>query len=330
MRPATPARCVSRAAVLKCFSRTLFPFTVGAVILLCSGCTALRISHTAPGSTVAASVPGIPFFPKRARCRQEVVWFEPIYNLALAALVPQKDGSLQAHPRGTVLLSRTGFQSEEVTALLKLLNERPTDEGTVQRAWGKVVALADPHVLSRDFASLTPADRLLVGRSVAPAVYVDYADQYYVNAKVPLAGSANVDAKVASDGSLSEVSGQAENKTLETILSALPTSSVITGELGLGAGKSIAGAGEIEVFQVTISVSGYLHTLARQVGFPTNSAPCPVANDIALADATEYKREDIAATAGTAPPKKDVDNSGKPSAPKDQNAKDSTEHQQKP
>ena len=85
-----------------------------------------------------------------------------------------------------MLLSRTRFQSDDVTALVKLLNERPSDEGTVQRAWAKVVALSDPHILSRDFASLTAADRLLVGRSAvqkalaldshyAPALFNDAA-----------------------------------------------------------------------------------------------------------------------------------------------------------
>jgi hypothetical protein len=250
------------------------------------------------GSTAEpAPVPGVPFYTKRARCRQEVVWFEPIYTLTLAALLPDKDGALQTHPRGTVILSRASFESKEVVDFMKLLNNRPTDEGTVLRDWQKVVTRADSHALSRDFASLGTSDRILAGRSAASAIYVDYGDQYYVNAKIPLAGSANLDVKVADDGSLSEVSGQVETKTLETILSTLPVSNVITGGLGLSGGKSIAGAGEVEAFQLTVSISGYRHTLARLVDYPSTSAPCPVAADIGLADAIEYKREDMAAVA---------------------------------
>jgi len=272
----------------------LTSITVVALLLLVSGCTVLKISHTPAGATKPTPVPGVPFFAKKARCRQEVSWFEPIYTLTLVAVLPDKDGALQNHPRGAVVLSRSSFESPEITLFMKLLNNKPTDEGTVQQAWQKVVARADPHVLSRDFGSLSAADRILVGRAVAPVVYVDYSDQYYVNAKVPLAGSASVDAKVAEDGSLSELSGQTENKTLETILSALPISSVITGGLGLG-GKSIASAGEVEALQLTVSISGYKHTLARLVDYPTTSKPCPVASDIPFAEATEYKREDISA-----------------------------------
>jgi hypothetical protein len=270
------------------------------LVLSCSiGCgVALRVNHRAAGTTATpTSVPGIPFYPKRARCRQEVVWFEPIYTLTLAALLPDKDGKLQSHPRGAVVLSLSSFESQEVVDFTKILNNRPTDEGTVLSYWQKVVARSDSHVLARDFSSLAASDRILAGRSAAPAVYVDYADQYYVNAKLPVAGSANVDAKVAADGSLSEASGQVQTQTLQTILNALPISSVITGGLGLG-GKSIAPAGEVEAFQLTISISGYRHSLARFVDYPSTSVPCPIATDITLAEATEYKREDMNTSAG--------------------------------
>jgi len=276
----------------------LIATAVSLLLLSSIGCgTALRINHRAVGTTVTpVSVPGVPFYTVRGRCRQEVIWFEPIYTLTLAALLPDKDGASQTHPRGVVILSRSSFESQEVVDFMKVLNNRPTDEGTVLRDWQKVVARVDSHVLSRDFGSLGATDRILAGRSVAPAVYVDYAEQYYVNVKIPLAGSANVDAKVAPDGSLSEASGQVQTQTLQTILNALPISSVITGGLGL-AGKSIAAAGEVEAFQLTIAISGYRHTLARFVDYPSTSTPCPVPTDIALSEATEYKREDISATA---------------------------------
>lgn len=263
-----------------------------------SGCgTALRVSHRATGTTAnPISVPGVPFYIKKARCRQEIVWFEPIYTLTLSASLPDKDGTLQNHPRGSVVLSLKNFKSPEVNDFMKLLNNSPTDEGTVLREWRKVVARADSQVLARDFASLKADERILAGRSAAPAPYVDYSEQYYVNAKLPIAGSANVDAKVADDGSLSEASAQVETKTLETVLSALPIGNVITGALGMG-GKALAATGEVESFQLTISVSGYLHTLSRFADYPKTDLTCPVAEDISLAEAMEYKREDISAAA---------------------------------
>jgi hypothetical protein len=277
------------------------------LVVSLSGCSAMRVSHQPATSTVSTgSVPGVPFYPKKARCRQEIVWFEPIYTLTLAALIPDKDGTLQSHPRGAVVLSRSKFMDPEVSNFIKLLNNPQVDVDTVTRNWAKVVALSDSGVLGRDFSSLTSTDRILAHRASAPSVYVDYADQYYVNAKVPLSGTAQLDAKVADDGSLSEASAQVENKTLDTILGALPISSVITGGLGL-AGKGLKTPENAETFQLTVAVTGYIHTLAKFVDFPKDSKVCPVATEIAFADADEYKREEMTAPSDSADSAKSKD-----------------------
>jgi hypothetical protein len=283
---------IRRAVVAVHYSS--LPILVLCVDLGCSGCgPVLRVQRTPVVATAPpTSVAGVPFYTKRARCRQEIVWLQPIYTLTLTALIPDKNGTLQSHPRGAVILSRSAFVSSSLTDLIKLLNNRPTDEGTVQRSWQTVVALASANTVSADFASLDPKDRILVGRSAAPVVYVDYANQYFINAKSPLAGTANLDAKLAPDGSLTEASGQRTDNTLQTVSSALPISTIITGELGLG-GKSLAPSGSVEAFQLTISATGFRHTLARQVDYPTDQTPCPLAADIGLNDATEYKREDV-------------------------------------
>jgi hypothetical protein len=325
----TPPSLVSNATPSQLTARPIFVASAFIAVLFCGGCTALRVNHRPAGSNdKATSVPGVPFYPKKARCRQEVVWFEPIYTLTLAALLPDKDGALQSHPRGAVVLSRTTFQSHEVNDFVKLLNNRPSDENTVVTGWKKVVALADSSVLARDISAVPTGDRILAGRSSAPLVYVDYSDQYYINAKVPLAGSANVDVKVADDGSLSEASGQVQNNTLQTILSALPISSAITGGLGLPGGKAISNVGEVDAFQLTVAISGYRHTLARLVDFPNTPMPCPVVDDIPLASASEYKREDI--TAAPDPNKTDKTGNKNPKASKDTSAQDGQSKKDKP
>lgn len=278
--------------LLPVFPSRLVCLWSSALLISLSGCSAMKVTHQPVTATKdTGPVPGVPFFPKKARCKQQIVWFEPIYTLTLASLVPDKDGALQSHPRGAVVLSRTKFLDAEVGAFVKLLNNPAVDMDTVVRGWAKVVALSDSSVLGREFSSLASSDLILVGRSAAPAVYVDYSDQYYVNAKIPLAGSAQVDAKVAEDGSLSEASAQVETKTLETILGALPISSIITGGLGL-AGKGPLPAEKAETFQLTMSVTGYVHTLAKFDDFHKKSA-CPVANEIAIGSADEYKREEM-------------------------------------
>jgi hypothetical protein len=272
----------------------LGPSILVAVVLVgaTAGCTALRITHSPAGSAAKTTpIEGVPFYPKKGACQQQVVWLEPIYNLSLATLVQDKNNALQSHPRGAVALSRTAFQKDEVRELVKLLNEGKPDED-VLKAWAAVVANSNTDVLSRDFSSLDPSDRILVGRLSKPTTFVDYSDQYYANARVPLAGSASVNPKVAADGSLTEISAQVQDNTLQTILGALPISTVLTGALGLP-GKGIVPTVP-QTFQLTITITGYQHTLGRTVPYAN---PCPLPEDLNLANATEYKRDDVSAAA---------------------------------
>jgi hypothetical protein len=62
---------------------------------------------------------------------------------------------------------------------------------------------------------------------------VDYSVRYSINEKKPLAGSANADFKLGSDGTLNEASGQTQDNTLSTIVSALPISTLITSAAGI-------------------------------------------------------------------------------------------------
>src|SRR5258708_2931360 len=126
-----------------------------AAILASTGCgTALRVSHRPVGSSIdSKSVPGVPFYIKRARCRQEVVWFEPLYTLTLTAMIPDKDGTLQSRPRGTMVLPRSSFNKDEVKTLLKSVSNGG-EEVTVLANWKKVVPLVDPEILTRGFSSL--------------------------------------------------------------------------------------------------------------------------------------------------------------------------------
>jgi hypothetical protein len=299
-------------------------------ILTFTGCgSALRISHRSTGTNASTtSVPGVPFYVKRARCRQEVVWLEPIYTLTLTAMIPGKDGTLQSRPSGSMVLPRSSFVRDEVKDLIKTVTNGG-DETTVLANWRKVTPLISSNVQTRGFSSLTAEDIILLGSSAAPVVFVDYTDQYYVNAKLPWAGSANVDAKVAEDGSLTEASGQVETKTIETLLS--PVNTAITG--ALGSGKDLE-PGKVAVFTLTVALSGYRHTLARLVDYPSSTSSkaangvvtigtpaCPVVQAIPFGEASEYKREDLSQPPSdvtpadkktdTQDPKKGVDDNGK-------------------
>ena len=185
------------------------------------------------GAATRANVDGVPFFVKKAKCREEVVWLEPIYNLSLSANATDKNGKLQPQPPGSLALSRSIFISQQVTNLIKLINEGTATLDTVQRYWTQVAAQLSAATLARQANDLPfqsdNRDLILIRRSSSAVPYVDYSDQFFLNARVPISGNANVATKLAADGTLTEGSAQIQNNTLQTILSAIPISSLFGG-----------------------------------------------------------------------------------------------------
>lgn len=294
-------QCLEEDASLQRASSRVARYLAVLCTLTCSSCTSLRVTHVAASTPTAprAKTDGVPFFTKKAKCQQTVAWLQPVYTIAISAVYLDKNGLPQPTPYGAVSLSRSNFLQSDVAALVQLVTTGNTQTSVVQNRWQTVVALAShsPAPSTIPFGSLGPEDRILAGKSSDPFPYVDYSEQYYLNAKVPWSGSANIDAKLATDGTLTEASGQVQNSTLQTILSSLPVSSLITGGLGIGGTKDISTtAGSIQGFQLTITTGGYLHTLSQLIDF---RAPCPSVADITLAEASTYKREDLSAPLAT-------------------------------
>src|SRR5262249_27860377 len=85
----------------------------------------------------------------------------------------------------------------------------------------------DPFKVAED--TLTASnDAFLASNTSAVDTFVDYSRTYYYNSPRPWVGSSQVDAKLASDGTLTEGSAQNQTQTLSTLVSALPVSSVLT------------------------------------------------------------------------------------------------------
>src|SRR5271156_4980628 len=67
----------------------------GSTILLCvllSGClSTVRIKkETDPSQHTVGDVPGIPFYVKTAKCKQETIWLEPVYTMTLKKTITYK------------------------------------------------------------------------------------------------------------------------------------------------------------------------------------------------------------------------------------------------
>jgi hypothetical protein len=68
----------------------------------------------------------------------------------------------------------------------------------------------------------------MLANSISLTAEVDYGTIYAINEKRHFSGSSQADFKLAADGTLNEASGQVQDNTFATIVSALPVSSLIT------------------------------------------------------------------------------------------------------
>jgi hypothetical protein len=108
---------------------------------------------------------------------------------------------------------------------------------------------------------------------------VDYEHHYTLNAKTPLAGSVKTDYKLNSDGTLTEVTGEVQNDTFSTILSALPISDLIKSAAGIAPKAAAVGVAAVRpkvvyAFELTIEPRFIKKTYSSYVDFDFG---CPVA-----------------------------------------------------
>jgi hypothetical protein len=86
-------------------------------------------------------------------------------------------------------------------------------------------------------------DRILLENTSSLTSVVDHSTRYSINQSRPFSGSSNGDFKLGADGTLNEASGQVQDNTFSTILSALPVFTLITSATGT-ATKSGAASNE--------------------------------------------------------------------------------------
>ncbi|MBV9301832.1 MAG: hypothetical protein JOY62_16555 [Acidobacteriaceae bacterium] len=279
----------------------------------CIGCQTLRVRRTivpvtpsavqnagtGPQTAAKASeerqlektegVPGLPFYVKKAACLHSTVWLEPVYTLTLELVSTPLDDPSKAR---STLLGSTVLSLKQLGAaqdLFHSVNEPSEDLDKILSVW-KCIA-------TQDGTPYTPIgfpeqkNRILISNTAEPQVYVDYSQHYYLNAHQPLAGSAKVDSKLASDGTLTEASAEVENKTLETLVSGVKE---LTGTaVGVGAKRFIE-AGREQHVKLTILAGGFKHTFS-QLAVPS-SFPCQASSE--MTSAQSYSRTEITTGGG--------------------------------
>jgi len=216
---------------------------------------------------------GIPFYSIAGACVQETVYATPYYLVTLKI-----SGSSGALLSDTTKLSTAGRNSPDMRGLISELSKPQPDSGTIQTAWANLKERwsLDPTLQAND-PNVQPVQFLLRNSSKAIST-VDYGHEYSINQQKPFAGSASSDYKLSSDGTLSEAQGQVEDKTLETVVGALPLSDLIKSAAGIASKTGTAGATELEPVHFSLEqeervrTTTYTLTSAYSANCPTGAA----------------------------------------------------------
>ena len=144
----------------------------------------------------------------------------------------------------TQVLSLSNFQKPEVHSLQTAVNSynaagSAAAEGAqnIDALWNAIFAWEYYLPLTRkEDALVDSTDAVLVANKSTLERVVDYTRTYYYNTPRPWVGSSQLEVDLDADQTLTKGTAQVQSQTLSTILSALPTSSVLTSVANAGLG----------------------------------------------------------------------------------------------
>lgn len=267
----------------------------------------LEACKTAKGQP--CDLPGVPFYVVGYRCQHTTVWLQPVYIVTFSAT--SSDG--KPIPALTRFLGRREFEDENVQSSLSAIKNAstaPVPEDQYQTLLKGFRSIQGFNPVSFDpMKILTTGSReenevLLVSNTVVPERYIDARTVYFYNVNKPFVGPANAEIDLSNEGILSKVSGQSEDKTLPTILSALPTSDLIKSAAGIGAaGVELRPTtpGEAVKYKVDLQIQTRIYKHTRSSSDSAQKPPCVATSALVGANgATDFSftLEDI-----TTPPK---------------------------
>jgi hypothetical protein len=268
--------------------------------LFCLGCQTLQVKRAPvppPPSSDAhqakpENVPGLPFYVKKASCLHTVVWLEPVYILSLELVTTATTGAAKPTTAqlGSAILSLNELQAQPAQKLFHSLNEDSPTIQSVMKAWVPVATQDGTPYTPTGFPEL--ANRILISNTSEPQIYVDYSQPYYINAKRPVAGSVKLDNKLASDGTLTEVSAEIEDKTIEAIATGIKD---ITSAVGTAV-KAETLPSTVQQLKLSIATAGFKHTISKfepQTGLPCNAGGADIQAPY------KYSRTEVTAASDT-------------------------------
>jgi len=234
-------------------------------ILIAQGCTngLYMVRRPAPTSqpdcdpydedancgAVMPSVPGIPFFIKKAVCRRETVYDEPRYTITLIEEIltaaAGERHTWKEVDRQSIELSLTGYRRAGALNLLAhgTYDEMTSDFGQIL-AFRNAACLTYPDSRRDQGLPVCPANAVLFADRSVREVVVDYGNPHYINTRRAWSGKSNASIELAPDGTLNKAEAEIEDTTLKTILDTLPISAYLSHVLGIASPASEEPAAE--------------------------------------------------------------------------------------
>jgi hypothetical protein len=236
---------------------------VAGLSLMLFGCfSSVRVQRSA---SLADEPHGIPFYAKTGMCKQQTVWLEPQYIFMYEA----KMGNDTFGPVDKVLNREQYLKVQDFIAAPK----SPQD-------WKAIIfALPGPETINESDAEQIKKEEasgnwIRASNTGTVEAVVDYGNVFYLNSARPLAGSTQVSAKLAADGTLTEASAQVQDQTLQTIAS---TISSLVGSASTAA-KILGLEAQVE-YKLTVKTKVYSHAHVQYVEVKNNekiSAATPI------------------------------------------------------
>ena len=232
-----------------------------------TGCMAFNISHlTKEGKS--ESLPGVPFYTKFVACEQETVWIEAIYKLTLtgttAGTTDQKPAMDVFSYTKEVSLWDTN-QSADFEELIEAVSQKEPNEAIA------AFKSLTQHEVPMQGPLLNTAQLVLASNKNKPFVFIDYADPYYYNARVPLAGSVTAEINLNQDLILTKASVNIQEQTLKTISDMFISAAGMV-KAGKAAKAAKAAKAEIQL-KLTMKPQVYQYTISS-MGEKTTNLPC--------------------------------------------------------
>jgi hypothetical protein len=278
---------------------------------LVTGCYTYSVMGLPANARAYSAIPGVPFYIRKAACRQETVYREEILRVRLVIERLTFDSAGKVTARDTTfdrekLVPQDTMNQNALHALKDVIRSHPRSDSLVMDAFTNL-GVYDP---SSNWSAGGKA--VMIANQMSPSTYVDYSTTYYMNSQRPLVGSATNTFKLNQDGTLGEGSATIDDKSLETIGGLIPIQDILSG-LGaptpaITAETARAGGRTLPPwkfqYNLTMESAPILHTLARTT--PLNDAQtCAQQRQLTRADSltTEYVRKPGSEPEAPPPPK---------------------------